>query len=153
MSVKVHGKKFKQAKVNGFISLDLSRSDITNISEIEGLDSLSHLQVLNLNGNKITEIDGLPSTLVDLRRLFLANNQITEIAGLDAFPSLRGLRLGGNQIGEIKGLDKLVNLRALGCSTIKSRTSRGLKSLETCRYWHYHEIRLLKSRDWTILVI
>lgn len=43
-SVTVHGKEFKVMEYHkGYLSLNLSRMNIKDISEIEGLDSLTNL--------------------------------------------------------------------------------------------------------------
>jgi len=56
--VKVFGKKIK-VNANGLLYLSLM--NIKDISDVKGLDSLSNLKELFLDGNKITEIKGLES--------------------------------------------------------------------------------------------
>lgn len=55
----------------------------------QGLEDLESLEILVLDGNKISEIKGL-----------------------DKLKNLEYLRLGGNKITEIKGLEKTQNLHS-----------------------------------------
>lgn len=59
-------------------ALDLSSKGITDISEIEGLESHTNLQELSLFGNQITTVRGL-NTLANLQILSLYGNQITAL--------------------------------------------------------------------------
>ncbi len=63
---------------------------------------------------------------VNLQRLYLGFNQITEIKGLDNLVNLRVLYLNSNKITEIKGLDNLVNLRVLYLNSNKITEIKGL---------------------------
>ncbi len=92
--------------------LDLSNSDIHDISEIKYLEKLKNLKILNLSHNKISEIKRLEN-LKNLKSLNLSFNQITEIKGLETLSNLKALNLNVNQIKEIKGLENLVNLTKL----------------------------------------
>ena len=75
-----------------------------------------NLQKLYLNYNQITEIKGL-NNLINLQGLYLHNNQITEIKAINNSVNLQMLDLGNNQITEIKRLNNLVNLKVLNLST------------------------------------
>ena len=66
---------------------------------------------LNLSDLGLTEIPTEIRALTNLRELYLSNNQISEISGLDALSNLTKLNLARNQIREIKGIKTLVNLR------------------------------------------
>ena len=92
--------------------LDLSGIEITDISEIEGLQRLFNLKELDLQHNKITEIMGLEH-LTNLQILNISYNQIKEIMGLEQLTSLQNLKLWNNQIKEIMGLEHLTNLKEL----------------------------------------
>jgi len=88
MKVEYNGQSYVAKNKKGLKTLDLSRLGIVDITEIEGLDRLTDLQVLSLAGNKITEIKGLEN-LTNLERLNLTNNEITEIKGIDNLTKLR----------------------------------------------------------------
>jgi Leucine-rich repeat (LRR) protein len=79
------------------------------IKEIKGLDTLTNLEELFLEGNSITEIKGLEK-LKNLNVLNLSGNKITEIKGLENLKKLKKLILVDNQIIPIKGLEGLEGL-------------------------------------------
>jgi hypothetical protein len=79
--------------------LDLSELKISDITEIEGLETLTNLQVLELHSNQIDEIKGLEN-LINLKKLCLGWNQIEEIKGLENLKNLQELYLDGNPIKE-----------------------------------------------------
>ncbi|MFX1316866.1 MAG: leucine-rich repeat domain-containing protein [Promethearchaeota archaeon] len=119
----VKGKK-KKVKRN----LNLSKMGITDISEIEGLESLTFLKGLNLKKNYITEIKGL-DFLTNLKDLDLSENQITEIKGLENLRNLFALNLSSNNISEIKGLDNFKGLIILNLSSNNISEIKGLENL------------------------
>ncbi|KAF8820246.1 leucine-rich repeat protein LRR1 [Cardiosporidium cionae] len=82
------------------------------IQVIEGLTPLYNLRVLDLSFNQIRKIENL-STLVNLEKLYLSNNKITKIEGLDALKNLKLLELGSNRIRTIEGLSSLTKLEEL----------------------------------------
>jgi len=108
--------------------LDLHSMNIEDISEVIGLDTLSQLQVLYLDRNKIKEIKGLEK-LKRLRVLELSKNFITEIKGLKALGNLQWLNLRNNQIVEIKELNTLNNLKILNLHNNRITEIKGLESL------------------------
>ena len=67
------------------------------------------MRFLYLGNNKITEIKGLDS-LDNIDTLNLAHNQITKIKSLENLITLRNLNLTYNQITELKGINGLLNL-------------------------------------------
>lgn len=67
--------------------LNLQRCGIQDITDIEGLGSLTNLKKLNHNDNKISEIRDL-ETFINLEFLKLSGNQVIEIKGLEALTSL-----------------------------------------------------------------
>lgn len=93
-------------------TLDLSKSGIRSIIEIEGLENLSTLKKLKLKDNQIKEIRGL-QYLSELEELDLNDNQIKEIDGLEHFKNLKKLYLRNNQIKELRRLEHLTNLQHL----------------------------------------
>jgi len=112
--------------------LNLRNCGITNISDIEGLDSLKDLKELDLSLNQITVIKGLKN-LKNLKSLRLNDNRISEIKGLERLKNLRTLFVQYNQIIEIKGLDKLQNLEILALENNKISEIKGLENLHKLR--------------------
>jgi hypothetical protein len=112
LSVKYENQEYKTVLKKNLLTLDLSGKGIRSITEIEGLDALSDLQVLNLSSNKIAEIKGL-DYLIHLMELDFSDNQINEIKGLSHLIRLKKLKLENNKFITIKGLENLINLKNL----------------------------------------
>ncbi len=90
--------------------LELYSKEITDISEIKGLGDLINLKELYLFDNQITEIKGL-DTLTNLQMLNLNRNRINELKGLKNLKNLERIELKSNRIKEIKGFEYLRNLK------------------------------------------
>lgn len=101
MSVEFNGNLYFVKIKRGVSSLNLSKKGITDIMEIEGLETLVDLKELNLSKNAITEIKGL-ETLISLEKLYLSSNQIEIIIGLDTLKNLKFLDLCNNNISGVK---------------------------------------------------
>jgi Leucine-rich repeat (LRR) protein len=93
--VTVKGKKHYAYKYK----LTLSKLNLTDITEIHGLQNLTNLLRLNLNENQITEIRGLEQ-LTNLQKLALRSNEIEKIKGFETLTDLQVIDLRGNPIKE-----------------------------------------------------
>mmetsp|Transcript_13694 Transcript_13694/g.9863 ORF Transcript_13694/g.9863 Transcript_13694/m.9863 type:complete len:128 (-) Transcript_13694:459-842(-) len=82
------------------------------ITEIEGLDKLPHLEKLWLNENLIEQISGLQKQW-KLKELFLGHNRIKKLRGLDSLVSLEKLWLEENRVETLEGLQNNTKLREL----------------------------------------
>lgn len=78
-------------------------------------DSRSALQSLNLHGNAIRAMDGLP-VLPNLTSLNLSSNSISLIANLSGLAHLTSLNLASNSITQLRGLEGLSKLQQLNVS-------------------------------------
>ena len=99
-----------------------------DISDMSPIQTLKHLQQLNLSFNKITEIANLDK-LTKLQYLDLRDNQIWEIAKLSKLSNLRQLTLSNNKITDIANLGGLTNLQQLGLSSNKITAIANLDKL------------------------
>lgn len=121
---------------------------IEKIQDIENHTKISHLELYD---NQITSLEGIPTTgdkmvildisfnvirsmepvsnLPNLRELFIANNKITTIAGLENCTKLEVLDVGYNRIRKIEGLSSCVNLRDLWMGKNKITKIEGLSNL------------------------
>lgn len=106
-------------------NLDLS---FNNFRHIKHLDKFTGVQDLYLCQNDISKIQGL-DFCTQVTNLELAANRIREIRGLDKLVNLEKLWLGRNKITKIEGLDKLKNLKLL--SIINNRITK-IEGLENC---------------------
>lgn len=89
------------------------------IRKIEGLEGMSKLRKLYLNGNFLTSMEGLP-VLKHLRELWLSQNEITTISHLENVRKIRSLVLACNPIHSLEEgfgpfLSSLHTLNLAGC--------------------------------------
>ncbi|WP_373496710.1 COR domain-containing protein [Aquiflexum sp.] len=126
MSLKIALKRIQDAKKSNAEALNLSNLYLIEIpSEISNLPQLTQL---NLANNNLTEIKGLDA-LTQLTALSFEHNQITEIKGLEAFIELTWLTFENNRITEIKGLDALSQLTHLNLANNRITELKGLDAL------------------------
>ncbi|MBW5448637.1 hypothetical protein GE107_21555 [Cohnella sp. CFH 77786] len=85
-----------------------------NISSLEGMDIFegSSLKRLYLSNNNISDISSL-SGITSLQVMDIGNNQITRIAAINGMTNLVWLNLGFNQITDISPIAGLLNLKSL----------------------------------------
>ncbi|CAG9331822.1 unnamed protein product [Blepharisma stoltei] len=93
------------------------------IKSISGLESFTNLQTLALSLNKISKIQNLPPSLVQLD---LSQNLIQNIPDLN-LPLLESLNLDLNQISVLSGLKNCTNLRCLSINNNKIVKLEGLE--------------------------
>lgn len=84
-------------KPYNLVELDLSN---TGIADLWGVEQYANLQLLNVSGNNLTNINALgmygPYGLLPLRKLDLSNNSIVDVAPLSNFVDLQSLWISGN---------------------------------------------------------
>jgi len=79
------------------------------IESLEGIEFCIHTIIMDLSGNRITDISELWN-LINLEELYLANNQIGYIDVLSNLINLRVVDLSNNEIDDISPLMDLENL-------------------------------------------
>ena len=89
--------------------------DISHLSQSQQEKALSEIELLLLNGKKISHIDEL-NIFLNLKELYLNQNYISEIKGLDNLKNLQVLNLGYNNIKTIENISHLKNLNLLDLS-------------------------------------
>ena len=92
--------------------INLSSQNIVNLSRVKGLGNLINLNKLHLSFNKITELIGLDN-LINLKSLHLQGNKLRKIKGLDQLRNLEYLYLNNNEITMIQGITSLSSLKSL----------------------------------------
>ena len=98
---------------------------------------LTQLTVLNLGGNRITDVSALAG-LTQLERLDLAGNQITDVGALAGLTQLTVLNLGGNRItdvGALAGLTQLTELNLNATEITDASALAGLTRLTSLSLW------------------
>jgi len=129
-------------------NLDLSFNLIRHIENIESLNSLENLylvqnkikeigilkkkdlKMLELGGNRIGSIGDDLNGCPNLCELYLGQNKISRIEGLNHLVNLKIISLQSNRITKIEGLDCLVNLEELYLSHNGIQVMEGLKKNE-----------------------
>ncbi|XP_019746172.1 leucine-rich repeat-containing protein 23 [Hippocampus comes] len=96
-------------------SLNLSGN---RIQRLNGLESclFSKLATLELRGNRLTTTNGI--NLPNLQRLYLAQNLITSLEGMEKLESLTTLHLRNNKLANLDGLS--ANMKCLQYLNIRS---------------------------------
>jgi hypothetical protein len=93
-------------------SLNLSNTQISDLTRLSGLAKLENLNALTLSLTQINDITPL-SEFTNLRNLNLNDNNINDLKSLSELTNLRNLRLMNNSINNLSPLSKLTNLTLL----------------------------------------
>ncbi|XP_057685808.1 leucine-rich repeat-containing protein 23 isoform X2 [Corythoichthys intestinalis] len=120
------GQTFSQLVYLQWLSMAANR-----LTEVEGLVGLA-LESLNLSGNRIERLNGLESCLFSkLGTLELRGNRLTSTNGIN-LPNLERLYLAQNAITSLEGLEKLERLTTLHLRDNKLGTLEGLNANMKC---------------------
>lgn len=98
--------------IENLTNLQTLSLDGNQISDISALQRLTNLQSLSLHDNKISDISALQG-LIHLQTLFLSYNEISDISALQDLTDLQWLSLDFNKISDIGALKELTNLQVL----------------------------------------
>eukprot|EP01012_Entosiphon_sulcatum_P022397 TRINITY_DN2733_c0_g1_i1.p1 TRINITY_DN2733_c0_g1~~TRINITY_DN2733_c0_g1_i1.p1 ORF type:complete len:1527 (-),score=315.85 TRINITY_DN2733_c0_g1_i1:41-4621(-) len=79
------------------------------LQKIQSFEKLRSLRKLNLADNELTRIEGL-ECCAKLEELNLEDNRLTRIEGLNSLLNLRKLELGKNKISKVEGLENMHHL-------------------------------------------
>jgi Leucine-rich repeat (LRR) protein len=102
--------KTVQCQLKDNVSIDISGHGLDRIPAC--IENLTKLKRMYLNNNQIKKIDGLDN-LARLNTLTMNRNHVTRIEGIENLGNLKVLDLGNNLIFKIEGLDGLENLEDL----------------------------------------
>lgn len=83
-----------------------------------------------LNAKDLKSLDDLKIS-VDIKKLYIENNKVIKLKGLENFTQLIGLYAQNNCISKMEGLDTLKNLKVLDLSKNKISSIEGLSELFT----------------------
>ncbi|XP_048046039.1 centriolin isoform X1 [Megalobrama amblycephala] len=148
------------------LDLSTSRGSDKQFRYIEHLDKCEHLQVLNLNNNRIERIEKLEK-LCQLQELHLSSNRIQKIEGLEHMTKLQVLNLAFNNIEhlpvwmakKLKSLqtinlhsNKIFSLHEMAkLKPLKNLTSLTLAENPVSSLPHYHLFLIFHLRSLEIL--
>ena len=111
------------------------KMSVEGLSDIDFVTNYPNLVVLDLNVNRIVNLDSLSSAKPPLEELFLKDNALNCIQGLREISTLRVLNLEANQLTDLSVLERLPNLEQLSAnmnrlSAMPVLTSPHLQKLE-----------------------
>ena len=139
-------------------SLNLENNQLTSL---QGLLELNKLRILCVNNNKITSLysvhnDDQYPVLTNLHVIQLASNNITKLGPLQLhrMPSLKAIFLQNNDINSLEGLEEFPSLieLVLDRNKLKYIAEKDLGSLKNILELHLEENRLRFLPDLTALV-
>ena len=110
-----------------------------NIAFVENLIGFLNLQKLCLDNNELTEIKNL-SHLINLTWLDLSFNRISKIEGLDQLHHLEDLSLYSNQIQSVTGLNGCPKLK---CLSLGKNNIMEVSDLLNVSQWSSNSLRML----------
>ena len=129
---KLYFQKISQLDILNIYHLDLSDRGFRQYKEkwVRILPTLVALESLDISGNQIASLDGLPQSIKSLN---LSDNQLTSLQGLEKLPALTTLNLSGNSLTSLDGLEKLTKLTNLDISSNKFTTLKGIEEITTLK--------------------
>ena len=129
--------------VESLVTLEKLELYDNHIEEVRGVDLLSNLRILDISFNSIRCMVPLAHCCPMLEELYMAQNKLRKIEGLDGLKNLVTLDLGANRIRVIEGLETTVNLRSLCLGKNKIEAVAGLENLLNLRQLDIQNNRLL----------
>lgn len=106
----IAAERITKAALDNSAILNLSNLGLTSLPD--HLGTLTHLESLHLNGNRLANVDVL-GRLVRLKSLYLHMNLISNIAPLRVLNQLQTLSIFNNQIADTRALAEMPCLRRL----------------------------------------
>lgn len=131
--LKADGNQLQSARMNELPYLQIASFSFNQIVDTEGIFH-PRLGSLDLKGNRIRHVSGLdPERLTSLHTLELRGNQLESTLGIN-LPKLKNLFLAQNMLKRIEGLENLSNLTTLHLRDNQIETldgfSKEMKSLQ-----------------------
>jgi hypothetical protein len=82
------------------------------LTDVEGLEKCTQLEVLHLHNNQLMNVKGLEK-LTKLETLWLGKNNLTDVEGLGNLTQLKVLNLNHNKLIDVRGLERCTKLEWL----------------------------------------
>ena len=124
-------------------SLDLNHR---NLQKIENLSHLKNLRRLSLADNEITQLEGLDENTL-LEELVLEENRILKLEGLSTLQFLKKLDLGKNKLVKLENLESLVHLTQLSVEDNQIESLTGLQSLTNLMELYMCSNRIMNVKE------
>ncbi|XP_060021485.1 leucine-rich repeat-containing protein 23 [Lagenorhynchus albirostris] len=132
--LKADGNRLRSARLSELPYLQIASFAYNQITDTEGI-SHPRLASLDLKGNHIHMVTGLdPQKLMSLHTLELRGNQLNRTLGIN-LPKLKNLFLAQNLLKKVEGLESLSNLTTLHLRDNQIETLSGFsKEMESLQY-------------------
>ncbi|XP_026948842.1 leucine-rich repeat-containing protein 23 [Sagmatias obliquidens] len=132
--LKADGNRLRSARLSELPYLQIASFAYNQITDTEGI-SHPRLGSLDLKGNHIHMVTGLdPQKLMSLHTLELRGNQLNSTVGIN-LPKLKNLFLAQNLLKKVEGLESLSNLTTLHLRDNQIETLSGFsKEMESLQY-------------------
>jgi hypothetical protein len=118
-----------------------------HIEVIQEIDFMHNLTILDLSFNSIREMVPLVGACPLLQELYVAQNKLRRIEGLEGMAHLKTLDLGANRIRVIEGLDDCAALESLWLGKNKIELISGLTSNTQIKQLDIQNNRLTQLGD------
>ncbi|XP_037370324.1 gamma-enolase isoform X1 [Talpa occidentalis] len=143
--LKADNNQLRSARLNELPYLQIASFAYNHITDTEGI-SHPHLCTLDLRGNLIRQVTGLdPQKLRSLHTLELRGNQLSSTLGIN-LPKLKNLFLAQNQLKKVEGLENLSNLTTLHLRNNQIDTLSGFsKEMKSLQYLNLRRIPVIMS--------
>ncbi|XP_031239225.1 leucine-rich repeat-containing protein 23 isoform X2 [Mastomys coucha] len=144
--LKADGNQLRSARMNELPYLQIASFSYNQIMDTEGIFH-PRLGSLDLKGNRIHEVTGLdPERLTSLHTLELRGNQLETTMGIN-LPKLKNLYLAQNLLKKVEGLENLSNLTTLHLRDNQIETLDGFsKEMKSLQYVNLRKPTTLASR-------
>ncbi len=106
------------------------------LSNLTGLEVMHQAELISVSFNQIADVGPL-SQLVNLKSLFLNDNNLESLEGLEGLTKITTLYLSNNRIKSLKPLEKMDNLQVVQCSHNKLASFAGLHTGNTENLDHF----------------
>ena len=131
--------KLTKVDLEKVTKLNLSNKQLTKVPK--GLEKLMQLTKLDLSYNELTDVKGLEK-LTKLTKLDLGINKLTDVKGLEKLTKLEELDFDFNQLADVKSLMKLTRLTELvlvdNPTLTKAQIAELKKALPKCDIYSSH---------------
>ncbi|XP_058414894.1 leucine-rich repeat-containing protein 23 [Diceros bicornis minor] len=145
--LKADGNRLRSARLNELPYLQIASFAYNQITDTEGI-SHPRLSSLDLKGNRIHMVTGLdPQKLISLHTLELRGNQLDSTLGIN-LPKLKNLFLAQNMLKKVEGLENLTNLTTLHLRDNQIETLSGFsKEMKSLQYLNLRGNMLTDLRE------
>lgn len=133
------------SKIPYILRLNLRGSRVPKLELFNNEETFSHLQFLNMQGNRITALT--PLKLPKLIQINLSNNEIGTAETFEGHPNLRKLELRGNKLKSMVGLKNMPQLTELFIAENEVASLIGLEELPSLTTLHLRKNRMEKVEE------